>query len=118
MKINLSPSRCDEALTVEKTGDRLLINGELFNFNPVSEGATLKARDIPCEWIVGDVTRTNGEIELTLRLPHGPYPSQAVAFPEPLIDVPDGIVSLPFDPEPEPPVMPVIPDEEPANVDA
>jgi len=118
MKINLSPFRSDDKLTVEKTGDRLRINDKLFNFNPVSEGATIKASDVPCDWIVGDVTRTNGEIELTLRLPHGPNPSQAVAFPEPLDDVPDGIVALPFDPEPEPPVIPTVPDEEPAHVDA
>lgn len=118
MKINLLGYRCDDKLTVERTGDRLRINGELFNFNPVSEGATINARDIPCKWIVGDVTRTNGEIELTLLLPVGPNPSQAVAFPEPITDVPEGIVTLPFDPEPEPPVMPTVPDEEPANVDA
>ncbi|KIQ05015.1 hypothetical protein RU07_02075 [Agrobacterium tumefaciens] len=118
MKINLSPSRRDDKLTVEKTGDRLRINGELFNFNPVPEGATIKASDIPCDWICGDVTRINGEIELTLILPHGANPSQAVAFPAALEDVQDGVVALPFDPEPEPPVMPELPEEEADHVDA
>lgn len=118
MKINLSPSRRDDTLTVEKNGDRLRINGELFNFNPVPEGATIKAGDIPCEWICSDVTRINGEIELTLILPHGANPSEAVAFPSALEDVQDGVFALPFDPEPEPPVMPELLEEEADHVDA
>ncbi|NTF07194.1 hypothetical protein G6L37_13660 [Agrobacterium rubi] len=116
MKINLSPQRRDDKLTVEKNGDRLLINGDLFNFNPLPDGATITPGATECAWIVGPVERINGKIELTLILPHGANPSQGVAFPEPLEDVQDGIVALPFDPEPEPPVMPVMPDEEPANV--
>ena len=36
---------------------------------------------------------------LTLVLPHGPNPSQAVAFPDPIIDPPDGEIQLPRDPE-------------------
>ena len=115
MKINLSPTRRDDVLTVEKTGDRLRINGELFNFNPLPEGGTIKAGDIPCEWIVGDVARIGGQIELTLLLPHGASPSAAVAFPEPLENVPDGIVLLPIDPEP---IVPILPRKEATNVDA
>ena len=98
MKINLSPSRRDDALTVEKTGDRLRINGELFNFNPVPEGATIKLGDIPCEWICSDVTRINGDIELTIILPHGADPAEYVAFPEPIENPPDGVLDLPFSP--------------------
>ena len=112
MKINLSPSRREDTLTVKKAGDRLRINGKLFNFNPLPEGATIKASTIPCDWICGDVTRINGEIELTLVLPHGANPSEAVAFPAPLENVPDGIVALPFDPEPEPRVMLEIPEQD------
>ena len=118
MKISLSPQRRDDTLTVVKTGDRLRINGDLFNFNPVSEGATIKASDIPCDWICGDVTRINGEIELTLILPHGANPSEAVAFPVALENVQDGVVALPFDPEPETPVMPELPEQEADHVDA
>lgn len=115
MKINLSPIRREDSLAVEKTGDRLRINGELFNFKPLPEGGTIKAGDIPCEWIVGDVTRNGGEIELTLLLPHGASPSAAVAFPEPLESVPDGVVLLPSDPEP---IVPILPRKEASHVDA
>ncbi|MCM2432107.1 hypothetical protein [Agrobacterium rosae] len=118
MKISLSPQRRDDKLTVEKTGDRLRINGELFNFSPLPDGATIPAGVTPCEWIVGPVSRINGEIELTLILPTGANPSKAVAFPEPLVSPPDGVVALPFDPEPEPPVMPERPEQEVDHVEA
>ena len=63
--------------------------------------ATLPAEAIDSDWIVGDVSRIDGELHLTLRLPHGPNPSQAVAFPAPLTVLGDGPIPLPFDPKPE-----------------
>lgn len=117
MKISLSPMRRDDTLTVEKTGDRLRINDELFNFGPLPDGATINAGVTPCDWIVGPVKRVNGEIVLTLILPTGPSPSQAVAFPEPLTNVPDGLVVLPFDPPPAQPTMPSTEAKESADVD-
>ncbi len=98
MKISLSPMRRDDALIVEKNGDRLRINGELFNFNPVLEGATIKAADIPSEWICSDVTRINGELHICLVLPHGADPADYVAFPAPIENPPDGVLDLPFSP--------------------
>jgi hypothetical protein len=115
MRISFSPQRCDNSLTVEKTGDRLRINGEIFNFNPLPEGGTIKASDIPCDWIVGDVSRIGGEIELTLLLPHGASPPSSVAFALPLEGVMDGIVRLPSDPKRS---VPLIQKPEVANVDA
>ena len=101
MHINLSPVRTDETLTASCTGDVLTLNGEPFDFGPLPEGATLPAEAIDSDWIVGPVSRINGELYLTLRLPHGPNPSQAVAFPEPIHVTKDGLIDLPFDPEPE-----------------
>ncbi|MBN7804920.1 hypothetical protein JZX86_06015 [Agrobacterium rosae] len=98
MKISLSPQRRDDTLTVEKNGDRLRINGELLNFNPVPEGATIKASDIPCEWICGDVSRIDGELHLCLLLPISAEPAEYVAFPQPLDNPPDGVLDLPFSP--------------------
>jgi hypothetical protein len=121
MHISFSPQRVDGAMTVIKDGDKLRINGELFSFISLPDGATLPAGEVPCEWIAGPVDRIDGEIHLTLILPHGPNPSQAVAFPEPLINPPDGELAIPFDPPPPPEPDPVDPepeDEEPANVDA
>lgn len=95
MKINLSPQRRDDTLTIEKNGDRLRINGELFNFGPIPEGGSIDANDVPCEWIVGNVLRTNGEIELTIILPHGSNPPEEMAFPKPLLEAEDGLIDLP-----------------------
>ena len=104
MRISFSPQRRDDALTLEHTApDRLRINGELFNFDPLPDGATIP--EVPCERIVGPVESVNGEIHLTLILPHGPNPSEAVAFPEPIHVTQDGPIAIPHD-------------EEPANVDA
>lgn len=108
MRIIFSPCRRDDTLTLEKLGDRLRINGELFNFGPLKEGDVLLTGTVPCEWIVGPVERVNGEIRITIMLPHGPNPSLAVAFPEPITVTEDGPIPMPFDEA----------QEEPANVDA
>lgn len=101
MHITLSPVRLDETLSASLAGDVLTLNGEAFDFGPLPEGATLPAEAIDSEWIVGPVERIDGELHLTLRLPHGPSPSRAVAFPEPVHVTQDGLIALPFDPEPE-----------------
>lgn len=104
MHISFTPQRRDDTLTLERTApDRLRINGELFNFGPLNEGDVLP--EVPCEWIVGQVERIDGEVRLTLILPHGPNPSEAVAFPEPIHVTQDGPIAIPYD-------------EEPADVDA
>lgn len=96
MRISFSPQRRDETLMLEKSnGDTLTINSELFNFNTLEDGGTIPAGSIPCEWIVGPVERIDGEIHLTLILPHGSNPSQAVAFPEPITVTEDGPINLP-----------------------
>lgn len=65
---------------------------------PVStttKNATLPADAIDSDLFSGDVERINGELVLTLTLPHGPNPSKAAAFPEPITVVADGKVELP-----------------------
>ncbi|PLU08898.1 hypothetical protein [Sinorhizobium medicae] len=114
MKIDLSPQRRDDLLTVTKAGDVFTVNGMAFDFSALPDGATIPAGEVPCEWLVGSVERTAGELHLTLILPHGPGPSQAVAFPPPLIDPPDGVIALPAGPQPS---IPDTAEEEPANVD-
>ncbi|HEU5019696.1 MAG TPA: hypothetical protein VFT69_17195 [Pseudolabrys sp.] len=110
MRISFSPQRRDDALTLEKTsGDRLRINGELFNFDPLQDGDSIPAGEVPCDWIMGPIERIDGEVRLTVVLPHGANPSQAVAFPEPITVTEDGPIAVPQD-APE--------TEEPADVDA
>lgn len=102
MKITFSPQRRDDTLSLEKTaGDRLRINGALFNFNPLNDGDVIPAGAIPCEWIVGPVEKLDGEVHLAVILPHGPNPSPAVAFPEPVAVTADGPIEVPNDPEME-----------------
>jgi hypothetical protein len=111
MRISFSPQRRDDALTLEKTsGNRLRINGELYNFDPLQDGDSIPEGEVPCDWIVGPIDRIDGEVRLTVILPHGANPSQAVAFPEPITVTEDGPIAVPHD---EPEQM-----EEPADVDA
>ena len=95
MQIKLNPQRRDDALTVVKQGDVLIVNGIEYDFSSIPEGATLPAEAIDSDLFSGPVERVNGELVLTLTLPHGPNPSQAVAFPEPINVVSDGPVVLP-----------------------
>lgn len=110
MQISFSPQRRDGTLTLERTApDRLRINGDLFNFGPLPDGGAIPAGTIPCDWIVGPVERVGGQVCLTLILPHGPNPSHAVAYPEPITVTENGPIAVPFD-EPA--------EEEPDDVDA
>ena len=95
MQINLSPVRSDESLAVSRTGDALTINGTVFDFSKLPEGATLQASAVSSEWFTGPIERINGVLNMTLRLPHGPCPSAATAFPQPISLSQDGPVELP-----------------------
>lgn len=97
MLITISPARLDETLAASRFGDVLILNGEAFDFGPLPAGATLPAEAISSEWVVGDVSRIDGELHLTLRLPYGPNPRQAVAFPVPINVTGDGPIVLPTD---------------------
>jgi len=95
MTINLSPQRRDDTLTVTKAGDVLTINNIAYDFSQVPDGGLLPRDAVDCPWLASDVERINGELVLSLLLPHGANASEAARFPEPLVDVPDGEVELP-----------------------
>ena len=95
MKIILSPQRRDDTLTVIKQGDTLTINGTAYDFSQLPDGGTLPADAVDCEFVIGSVDRVDGELELTLLLPHGANASEAARFPEPIIDPADGKLELP-----------------------
>ena len=95
MKINLSPHRCDDTLTITKQGDVLTINGTEYDFTDLPDGGTLPADAVESEYIIDSVDRVDGDLELTLLLPHGPRASEAARFPQPIIDPDDGEVELP-----------------------
>ena len=95
MIINLSPQVRDDSLTVSKQGETLVINGENYDFSQLTEGATLPRDAINCDYIVSDVARVNGDIELTILLPISANASEAARFPAPLNVVSAGEVVLP-----------------------
>jgi hypothetical protein len=96
MIIKFSPVRVDKKLEITKNGDTLTINGIPYDFSQLPNGATLPREAIDCEWIVSDINRINGEIELTILLPHGANASHEARFPEPIIKNDDGQVVLPI----------------------
>ena len=95
MHITLTPQRRDDTLTVIKQGDALTINGTAYDFSQLPDGGTLPAEAVDCEFVIGSVDRVNGELELTLLLPHGVNASEAARFPQLIIDPADGKVELP-----------------------
>lgn len=96
MIINLSPQRRDDTLVLEKNGDVLTFNGEVVNLTDMPEGSTLPPFAVDCGWILPtEIRRVDGRIELTIIMPHGQNPQSHVAFPEPIIDPPDGLIVFP-----------------------
>jgi hypothetical protein len=85
----------DASLEVVRAGDVLTVNGEVFNFANVGEGDTLPQAAIHSDWFAGDITRIDGELEITLILPLPINYSPEQAFPAPLENVPDGQVVFP-----------------------
>lgn len=95
MQINFSPVRMDEQLTLDREGDVLYVNGEVFDFGPLLEGATLPQDAVLSDWFPGAVDRIDGELHLTIRLPHGPNAPHSTRFPEPITVTEDGPVDIP-----------------------
>lgn len=94
MRLLLSPVNDPRILNITKTNDTLTINGESFDFSQLLEGATLPKEAVDCEFIVSDINRINGEIELTILLPHGANASHEARFPEPINMTSNGRVML------------------------
>lgn len=95
MHILLSPTRCDTPLHLERHADCLTLNGMRLDLLAIPEGATLPRTAVDSPWIAGDITRTDGVLQVPLRLPHGARAPQQTLFPEPLILTEDGPVTLP-----------------------
>lgn len=101
MQIRFTPQRRDDALTLSRAGDVLTINGTAYDFTPLPEGALLPRAAVDCGWLASDVTRTGGQIRLTLILPHGADAPAARRDPAPLRLTADGPVALPPETPPE-----------------
>lgn len=104
MKINLLPRAFNDgnpndlwATTIDVAGEKITVSGMILDLSIIPDGATLpNAREATgCPYIVGDISRTDGEIELTIVLMHKAGASEAARFPQPIINPPDGPVELP-----------------------
>jgi len=97
MRINLTPQVRPDTFAVIKNGDVLTINGDPVDLSVIPDGATLPHGAIDNEWIFGPIDRVDGKLHLTLILPIGWTPEPWQAFPDPIIDPPDGPLDLPWD---------------------
>lgn len=95
MRILLNPQGREDALSVAKVGNVLTVNGEEFDFTPMTEGSTLPREAIGSMWFDGPVEKVNGEITLTLILPNPWNYSPEQAFPVTLENIQDGDIQLP-----------------------
>lgn len=102
MIIKLSPVRMDELLSVEKSGDALRLNGVLFDFAALADGATLPPEAFGSKWICNPVERIDGALIVTLLMPHGAEAGGQSRFPASIADPVDGRVPLPTDDDPQP----------------
>ncbi len=102
MKLSFTPARMNNQYEASVSGDVLTIDGEALDFGPLPDGATLPKDDVDCPWLASDVERIDGEICLTLMLPHGANAPEETRFPE-MVTIAEGEVVLPpYDTEPEP----------------
>ncbi len=95
MHISFSPMRHDARLVLSRKGDALTINGEVFDFAPLPEGASLPAAAINSPWFADNVTRIDGVLHLSLILPHGLSAPMETLFPAALAVTGDGPITLP-----------------------
>jgi hypothetical protein len=94
MIINFSPILWDAPLSMSVAGDTLTINGEPFDFSLLDEGDLLPADAVESDFINSPVTRSGGEIVVTVLLPIPSDASEAQRFPEP-VTFESGQVPLP-----------------------
>ncbi|WP_330508084.1 tail fiber assembly protein [Pseudomonas putida] len=94
MIIKLSPVRSDVSLSVSKSSDTLEVNGVALDFSRLPDGATLPAEAVGCKFVIAPVDRINGDLVLTLMLPHSADAAQGARFPVDLYPA-DGQVQLP-----------------------
>jgi len=69
MFISLTPVRTDESLTLERQGDNLIINGQVFDLAELADSDPESAP--PSPFIVGPVQRSGDGYTVSVLLPYG-----------------------------------------------
>ena len=95
MQVILSPIRAETPLTLHRAGDVLTVNGEVFDFSGIPEGATLPREAVSGDWLASDITRQGGSLQMTILLPHGANAPEETRHPAPLVLTTNGPVTLP-----------------------
>lgn len=95
MKIIFAPVRSGTPLRLARKGDIVIVNDEEFDFSPLADGDKLPASAVTSQWFVGDVSRINGQLEVTIALPHGSKAPTETLFPQPMVAEGDGPITLP-----------------------
>ncbi|MGK4476339.1 hypothetical protein [Aeromonas molluscorum] len=98
MKLKFIPIRKDDHLRAFVNGDVLILNGVSLDFSPLTDGGTLPAFAVNSEWIASGITRINGEVHLSIFIPHGANAPQETRYPlhfEQYCQVLDGEVPIP-----------------------
>ena len=96
MIINYSPQLRSGTLNLFKQGDTLTINDTEIDFSSLESGTKLPS-GVCLEYspfLLAAQRNNDGELELTLLLPHGQDATQAALFPQPVIAI-DGLVEVP-----------------------
>ena len=96
MIIKFSPQLRSDTLTLSKQGDTLTINAVEIDFSPLESGTKLPSE--LCQgyspFLISAQRNEDGELEVTLLLPHGKDATQAALFPQPVTPS-DGSVEVP-----------------------
>lgn len=95
MKITLTPQLRADTLSLSSQSDVLTVNGTEYDFTPLAEGATLPRAAVTLNLLASDVTRIDGEVCLSLILPHGPDAPPEALFPQPVTVTEPGPIPLP-----------------------
>lgn len=90
MQVRFAPIRSDRAYNYEKRGAALVINGEIFDFADLPDGAMLPADAVQSEAVCGDVHRKGNTLYLALHLAHGVDAPAHMRFPDAVTVTEDG----------------------------
>ena len=83
MKIVFWADFITDKLEASVSGDVLTINGEKFDFSPITEGMQLPGEAVGNDWFPAfPITRINGELTVTIKLPVQLETPVAVRSPE------------------------------------
>ena len=98
VNIKFSPTRSDdmELLTVKVKGFVLTVNGEVFDFSPLQDGDSLHPDAVESLYFTGDITCTDGDLNVALLMPYRPTEEESILFPA-TVSVKTGTVKVPTD---------------------